>query len=399
MNFFSTTRKSGSLAIAAMLFITALILPVGTAVANTKVRRPAVLPPSVEVVFVLDTTGSMSGLIAAAKEKIWSIANTLASAQPEPEIRMGLVGYRDRGDAYITTMTPLTDDLDRVYADLMAYRAGGGGDGPESVNQALYEAVTRMDWMKNAHRAYQVIFLVGDAPPHMDYQDDVRYQKSCQMAAKRSIIINTIQCGNQTNTTPIWKNIAHLSKGSYFHVSQSGSAVLHKTPFDEKIAALSHDLDGTRLYYGTSDHIARMAARKKQSDRIYESAAPAAVAQRTLFNAKKAGKKNFLGGQELVQAVEDGTVELEKIEKAHLPKDLRHLQPERLKAVVEDRIQKRKALRDKITDLSEKRQRYIEEKLRLEIDAGASSLDAKIYSCIKTQAAKVNINYTKGPTY
>jgi Mg-chelatase subunit ChlD len=55
--------------------------------------------PIVDVVFVLDTTGSMSGLIDAAKEKIWSIASTMAAAQPTPEIRIGLVGYRDRGDA------------------------------------------------------------------------------------------------------------------------------------------------------------------------------------------------------------------------------------------------------------------------------------------------------------
>ena len=98
--------------------------------------------PSIEVMFVLDTTGSMSGLIAAAKEKIWSIANTLASADPAPEIKMGLVGYRDRGDAYITTFTALFDDLDAVYTQLMRFQADGGGDTPESVNQALYEAVT-----------------------------------------------------------------------------------------------------------------------------------------------------------------------------------------------------------------------------------------------------------------
>ncbi|MBN1239980.1 MAG: VWA domain-containing protein, partial [Gammaproteobacteria bacterium] len=53
--------------------------------------------PKIDVVFVLDTTGSMSGLIQTAKEKIWSIATTMASAQPTPEIRIGLVAYRDIG--------------------------------------------------------------------------------------------------------------------------------------------------------------------------------------------------------------------------------------------------------------------------------------------------------------
>ncbi|MEW8587194.1 MAG: vWA domain-containing protein, partial [Candidatus Thiodiazotropha sp.] len=93
-------------------------------------------PPKIEVVFVLDTTGSMSGLIQASKEKIWSIASTMAQARPAPEIRMGLVAYRDRGDAYVTRVVDLSEDLDSVYATLMDFRAAGGGDGPESVNQA-----------------------------------------------------------------------------------------------------------------------------------------------------------------------------------------------------------------------------------------------------------------------
>lgn len=100
------------------------------AMAATQSERPAV-----EVMFVLDTSSSMTGLIAAAKDKIWSTANTLTSAEPVPDIRMGLVGYRDRGDAYVTAFTPLSDDLDAVVARLMQFEAVGGGDTPESVNR------------------------------------------------------------------------------------------------------------------------------------------------------------------------------------------------------------------------------------------------------------------------
>jgi hypothetical protein len=85
----------------------------------------------------------MGGLIQAAKEKIWSIASTMAAAQPAPQIRMGLVAYRDRGDDYVTRVVDLTADLDSVYAALMQFEAGGGGDGPESVNQALADALDK----------------------------------------------------------------------------------------------------------------------------------------------------------------------------------------------------------------------------------------------------------------
>ena len=83
--------------------------------------------PKIDVVFVLDTTGSMGGLIKTAKEKIWAIASTMASAQPTPELRIGLVAYRDRGDAYVTRVVDLSDDLDSVYATLMDFQADGGG--------------------------------------------------------------------------------------------------------------------------------------------------------------------------------------------------------------------------------------------------------------------------------
>src|SRR5262247_3068736 len=77
----------------------------------------------IEVVFVLDTTGSMGGLIQAAKEKIWSIATTLAQAQQAPEISMGLVAYRDRGDAYVTQVVDLSKDLDTMYSTLLRFAA------------------------------------------------------------------------------------------------------------------------------------------------------------------------------------------------------------------------------------------------------------------------------------
>ena len=68
--------------------------------------------PEIEVCFVLDTTGSMSGLIEGAKRKIWSIANDIASAKPTPNVKMGLIGYRDRGDKYVTKVYDLTDNID-----------------------------------------------------------------------------------------------------------------------------------------------------------------------------------------------------------------------------------------------------------------------------------------------
>ncbi|MBY0233046.1 MAG: VWA domain-containing protein, partial [Gemmataceae bacterium] len=133
--------------------------------------------PKVEVVFCLDTTGSMGGLIDGAKAKIWSICNQMAGAKPTPDLKVGLVAYRDKGDAYVTKVTDLSSDLDAIHKELKTYTADGGGDEPEHVNQALYDAVHKIKWSADK-KTLKIVFLVGDAAPHMDYTDDVKYPET-----------------------------------------------------------------------------------------------------------------------------------------------------------------------------------------------------------------------------
>lgn len=121
--------------------------------------------PVLDVVFVLDTTSSMGGLIEGAKQKIWSIASRMATGTPTPQVRVGLVAYRDIGDDYVTRVFPLSSDMDAVYKNLRGFQAIGGGDGPEAVQDGLSDAVNKMQW-SDAKRVAKMIFLVGDAPAH-----------------------------------------------------------------------------------------------------------------------------------------------------------------------------------------------------------------------------------------
>jgi len=351
-------------------------------------------PPRVEVVFVLDTTGSMSGLINAAKEKIWSIANTLATTKPAPDIKMGLVGYRDRGDAYVTQVTDLTDDLDAVYTKLMAFKAGGGGDTPESVNQALHEAVTKITWSTD-DKTYRVLFLVGDCPPHMDYKDDVKYPVTCEMAAKRAITINTIQCGTHGTTTPIWSEIARKAEGQFFRVEQSGGAILASTPYDKDLAELAKELDKTRVYFGSAQIRAEQKKREGLGKAIYAKGSVEANARRAVFNGSAAGWRNFAGRQELCQALADGRVKLDALKDEELPDELKKMSAKDRKAYVEKQIAERKRVQAKITDLAAKRQKHIEEQIKkTKLDA-KKSLDHGIFGAVKEQAGKKGIKYDK----
>jgi Mg-chelatase subunit ChlD len=354
--------------------------------------------PKVEVVFALDTTGSMSGLIQAAKEKIWSIASTMAQAQPAPEIRMGLVAYRDRGDEYITRVVDLSADLDTMYATLMDFRADGGGDGPESVNQALYDSVHNMNWSQDP-QAYKVVFLVGDAPPHMDYADDVKYPQIVKDAQKRNIIINTIQCGHESYTTGSWQHIAQLGQGNYFQVEQAGSAVAITTPYDAKLAELSSKLDKTRLYYGSKEAKAKAKRKQAATDKLQSKSSVESRARRAAFNASKSGKSNLLGENELVEDVASGRVDLSKLDKDQLPEPLQSLPQEQQQKIIKQKNQERQSLLGQIQSLTKQRSAFLRDKVE-EAGGAKESLDNQIYSTVRQQAEKKGLHYeAAAPSY
>ncbi len=354
--------------------------------------------PTVEVVFVLDTTGSMGGLIQTAKEKIWSIATTMAQAQPAPEIRIGLVAYRDRGDSYITRVVDLSTDLDSLYATLMEFQADGGGDGPESVNRALYDAVHNISWSQDG-AAYKVMFLVGDAPPHMDYQDDVKYPVTLAAARQRGIRVNAIQCGSGSDTAQTWQQVAQLGQGEYLQVEQSGGAVAIATPFDEKLATLSAQLDDTRIYYGSEAEKQRQQRKREATEKLHASSSVASRARRATFNASASGALNLLGDGELVEDVASGRVDLSSIEREALPASLQAMAPQERRALIEQTARQRDALKDEIRQLAEQRAAYLEQKV--EASGGApESLDEKIYSAVRAQAAEKGLRYdAEVPSY
>jgi Mg-chelatase subunit ChlD len=366
----------------------------------TATQHVSVLPaqrPKVEVVFVLDTTGSMSGLIQAAKEKIWSIATTMTSAQPAPEIRMGLVAYRDRGDEYVTRVVDLSTDIDSMYAQLMDLQAAGGGDGPESVNQALDRAVNAMTWSRDPD-TYRVIFLVGDAPPHMDYQDDVQYPQTLALAAHNGIIVNTIQCGDEAETRQRWQQIAALSQGSYFRVDQAGSAVAIATPFDAELAKLSAALDSTRLYYGSAAERQRFDRKLDATAKLHALASPASQARRAAFNASVSGEENFAGKGELISDVASGRVDLAAVDADLLPEPLQAVPAEERKRIVAESAAKRAELQQQIKLLAERRDEYAAAQVAA-AGGAAGSLDDKILGAVREQAKEKGLVYGDAPKY
>ena len=350
--------------------------------------------PTLEMVFVLDTTGSMGGLLEGAKQRIWGIVNEVMQSPSHPAVKIGLVAYRDRGDRYVTQVLPITEDLDKVYTTLMEYEASGGGDAPEDVRRALADGVQKAGWSRSTSRLAQVLFLVGDAPPHNDYQDEEDVLATAGNAMEQGIVVNTIQCGNVSETKQVWESIAERGQGQYFAIPQTGGVQVIATPYDEDLSKLGTKLGGTYVAYGGGAGVEgdrfRADARKtaEVSETTVADSAPAeARAMRSINKAVNA--KAYIG--DLLQNIENRSVKLESVAEADLPEDLKKLSPSERKQEVDKRLAERKEIRNQIMALSKQRTDYIAAQQKKQGGTGQNSFDVAVSTALKQQLAKKGI--------
>lgn len=347
---------------------------------------------TLEMVFVLDTTGSMGGLIEGAKTKIWSIVNDVMQRKDRPRVKIGLVAYRDNGDAYVTQVTALTEDLDKVYSTLMDFRAEGGGDTPENVRRALAEGVEKAGWTKTNQNTAQILFLVGDAPPHDDYVQETDVLVTTAKAVRQNMIVNTIQCGNAIDTKQIWQTIAQRGEGKYFAIAQDGGVQAISTPYDARLAELATKLGSTYLAYGGGEGAAgqrfREDSAKVQAEtesKVMTGAPMTAQADRAMNKAINSAAYS----NDLIQSIENETVKLEDVKDADLPESLKKMSFAERKKEVEKRLTERKAIRTEILELSKKRDEFI--KTERAKSGKQDGFDAAVSSALSEQMLRKGI--------
>ncbi len=342
----------------------------------------AAMQQRVEVAFVLDTTGSMADLIDGAKKKIWSIASTVVDTNPDADIAMALVAYRDRGDDYVVQTTPLSEDIQGLYGKLVKLEADGGGDTPESVNEALQNAISDLKWSSGDH-VKRIVFLVGDAPPHMDYEQERQYPRILKDAKDRDIIVNTVQAGDMPETTPIWKEIAQYGGGRYMAIPQSGGdVVVIISPYDDEILDLQGELDGTVVPYG------RLEQKEETGRRMVEkaAAAPSVKLDNSKFYAKRALKKEVITGGDLIGDVRNNAVALDGVAETDLPDDMRALSKDERKAYVAERLDKRSKMEARMSELINKRDAFVvEEQAKTKTAGNVDSFDRAVEDTLRAQ--------------
>jgi hypothetical protein len=224
----------------------------------------------------------------------------------------------------------------------------------------------------------------------MDYPDDVKYPEIVQQALKAGIIINTIQCGFRSDTTPVWLEIAARTEGAFVQIDQSGGMTAITTPVDSELARLSAELSRTAVPYGKAPLQAEVRSKMAAAER--------ADADRVVYlNVDRAefGAKVVVTGQgELIWDVVNRKVKLEEISESDLPVQMQKMTAEQKSTFVAEQFSKRKELQIKVDELAVQREAHIKGEMdKLATSGKLDSFDAKVAEIIQAEALRRGIKY------
>ncbi|XWK89956.1 MAG: vWA domain-containing protein [Phormidium sp.] len=187
-----------------------------------------VSPRQLDVAFIFDTTGSMYPYLEQVRHELTRLASEVYKSVPN--VRMGVVAYGDYCDAnstYVTKVLDLTTDFEKVRSFVGQVEKTGGGDTPEALEEALFQA-NRLNWRIGSSRA---IVLVGDAPPHgvIDAASNCLYghdyKTEGNSLGQKGVKIYATQCGRDSSTEQVFRWLASQTGGVYLNLENIADLV------------------------------------------------------------------------------------------------------------------------------------------------------------------------------
>ncbi len=366
------------------ILIVVLVIFLGLLPAREKSRQSVI-----QMVILLDTSGSMEGLIEQAKTQLWKIVNEMALAKKNGKVPRLLVGLYEYGkstipasEGYLRMLVPLSEDLDRISEELFKLKTNGG---QEYCGKVIRAATRGLQWSQN-NNDYKVVFIAGNEP---FTQGDVDYKTACRSAIKKGIVVNTIFCGNyEQGIRTSWKDGADLADGKYMNIDHNQKIVHISAPQDKTIVELGQELNQTYIAYGKAGKGKK--ERQKRQDKNALSVNEEVMVQRSVA---KSSPQYSNTTWDMVDAIKEGKVKIEDMKEEDLPEELKKMNKKERKEYVEKMQKKREAIQKKIKKLNQERQKYVLEK-RKQI-SGEQTLDEALVKAIKEQASKKNYKFEK----
>jgi hypothetical protein len=175
-------------------------------------------PIRLDVHFLIDATGSMSDEIQQLKDNMISVAERIAAMQTNPDVRYGMTIYRDREDLFVSRTFDFTPDVSGFTQALREIQAEGGGDYPESLNEGLHQAIHLPEWRHE--ETVSLLFLIADAPPHLDYPQDYDYAVDVFSAAETGIkIFSLASSGLDDQGEFVFRQLSQITGGKFLFLT------------------------------------------------------------------------------------------------------------------------------------------------------------------------------------
>ncbi|KAA0234631.1 MAG: hypothetical protein JJLCMIEE_02188 [Acidimicrobiales bacterium] len=177
-----------------------------------------------DVLFLIDVTGSMSDEIEQLKANMISVAQQIDELPGEPDVRFAMTVYRDRDDSFQTNTFDFTDDIDFFISEgLQKVQANGGGDYPEMLSEAFNEAITAPAW--RVDDTVKLVFLVADAPPHLDYGGPSYADDALSAAAAGIKVLPVASSGLDAQGEYVYRQLAQLTMGRFVFLTYGADGV------------------------------------------------------------------------------------------------------------------------------------------------------------------------------
>jgi len=307
----------------------------------------------VQVAILLDTSNSMDGLIDQARNQLWQIVNQIAKmhvGDKKLDLQVALYQYGTPSlgaeNAYVKQLCFLTNDLDKVSAELFKLKTDGGD---EYCGAVIMKAVTDLEWSKDK-AAYKAIFIAGNEP---FTQGKVNYQDACKAAIAKGIIVHTIYCGAETEGIRThWKDGSTLADGTYTAINQD-NRVAQATPQDKQLAELGEKLNATYVPYGPNGALG--AANQAAQDK--NAAQTAGIsAERAISKATGAYRNDTW---DLVDAVNQKRVVLKDIKTEDLPPEMQKLDEKGREEYIASKAKEREDIQNQIQRIGDDRDKYL----------------------------------------
>lgn len=352
---------------------------------NKLSKTDVVSKQKIQVALILDTSNSMDGLIDQAKTELWNIVNELAKAQKDSsdvEVNIALYEYGNssltKQSGYVRNVLAFTQDLDEISAKLFELKTNGGD---EYCGKAIKEAVTDLAW-EDSDESLKIIYIAGNEP---FTQGPISYEKSCKLAVKKGIFINTIHCGDeQVGINGHWALGATYGTGYYFAIDQDEKTYLVSTPYDDEINRLNTLLNSTYIPYGYRGR--QYYKKQSMQDKNALSYSKQNNVQRSISKSSRLYRND---SWDLVDAYEKDKQIVTNVERSTLPAELCHKSYAQIEAYVILKMQEREKIKQQIQELALMREAYIIAQKKEK----ANSLGNSIIEALHRQAALRNFTF------